>query len=161
MRIGGFRGCGPIHVRPTRMPEHSFPDTHYEHIPGANHPRDWRDDLRTPELDAFFVCEPATGCLGQWLGPDGPPVQGAILEFLRTCEVHGSSGRLSEDTRDASETRPICHGGLFRGLHLETNGPEDFLRLVCGSGDHLGSGATKRGNQPKRSVTILKSGKHC
>jgi hypothetical protein len=165
-RFPSLRGPeGPIHVRPARRSGAFFPDSHYEHIPDANHPDKWRNDIRTPELDAFFICEPATRCLGQWLGRDGPAVQGAILEFLRTCEVHGASGILSKYNRDAAETHPVCHGKLkkklYTGLHLETNKPENFLRLVCGRREYSTSDASKRGNQPKKTVMTRKSRNRC
>ena len=152
---------GPIHVRPTRRSGAFFPDSHYEHIPNANHSSDWRSDIRPPEPDAFFVCAPATSCLGQWLGRDGPAVHGVILEFLRTCEVHGKAGFLSKYNRDASETRPVRHGKLYTGLHLETNKPEDFLRLVCGQRDHPASDATNRENPRKKTTMTGKSRNRC
>lgn len=49
---------GPIHVRPVRMPGPSFPDSEYEHIPSGMHTEDWRADIRTRDLDAFFICDP-------------------------------------------------------------------------------------------------------
>jgi hypothetical protein len=132
-RLPRVRGpFGPIHVRPTRSPGLGFPESHYEHIPGANHPGDWQNDIRTPELDAFFVCEPATNCLGQWLGKAGPVLTPYIMEFLRKCFVHGVRGRLGLNSW-ATETAPVAHGRLYRGLHLETPHPEMFLEMVCSS----------------------------
>jgi hypothetical protein len=121
---------GPIHVRPTRSPGLGFPDSHYEHIPGANHPDSWRSDLRTPELDVFFVCERAEGVLGQWLGPSGPVLSADILRFLRGCNVHGGGGACLGKNSFATESAPVAFGRLYRGLHLETDDPKGLLRLV-------------------------------
>ncbi len=64
---------GPIHVRPVDRPSYAFPEFHYEHIPGGNHADNWRADIRTPELDAFFACGKATPCVGRSLAQMGPP----------------------------------------------------------------------------------------
>ena len=131
-RFPKLRGpVGPIHVRPARMPAGSFPDSHYEHIPGANHENNWRSDIQTPALDAFFVCERASTCAGWWLGVKGPAVHGEILEFLKTCEVHGNAGLLSPTNISATADAPVRHGRLYTGLHLETLEPKKFLDCVC------------------------------
>ena len=124
---------GPIHVRP-RKRSGPFPDSDYEHIPGSMHEKDedWRRDLASRELDAFFVCSAADGDVGRWLGERGPEVDGDILAFLKTCSVHGWSAQLSGRNRDATVGRPIVHcarGPLCIGLHLETGKPEDLLAL--------------------------------
>ena len=131
-RFLGLRGpVGPIHVRPARMPAGRFPDSLYEHIPGANHAENWRSDIQTPKLDAFFVCEPETTCLGRWMGVAGSAVNGEIVEFLKTCEVHGNAGLLSTINVSATAEAPVRHGRLYTGLHLETREPEQFLDRVC------------------------------
>lgn len=124
---------GPIHVRPAQIPGPSFPDSEYEHIPGAKHADSWHADLSTRGLDAFFVCEPADDCLGRWLGGAGPAAKGPILEFLRTCQVWGNAGLLSTQNNAATEAKPVRHGDLFTGLHLETDRPDELVRLVCGA----------------------------
>jgi hypothetical protein len=130
-RFADLRGPGgPIHVRPVGRSSLAFPDSHYEHIPGGNHPDNWRADIRTLELDAFFVCEKAGSCAGRWLGPDGPAVSGELLEFLRTCEVWGRAGKLSEHNRTATADAPVRHGRLYTGLHLETRRPQELLSLI-------------------------------
>lgn len=126
--------AGPIHVRPARMPASGYPDSLYEHIPGANHAESWRSDIRTPELDAFFVCEAAGECSGRWLGSAGPAVNGNILVLLKSCKVYGNAGLLSDTNAGATEEKPVRHGNLYTGLHLETNHPERLLELVCGLG---------------------------
>ena len=131
-RYPKLRGpLGPIHVRPTHLPIGAFPDSHYEHIPGANHEDDWRNDLRSPELDAFFTCETSGTCEGRWLGAGGPAVRGEILDFLRTCSVHGNAGPLATSNAGATEDAPVRHGRLYTGLHLETEDPAALLKLVC------------------------------
>lgn len=127
---------GPIHVRPKIMPLAGFPESHYEHIPGAAHEEDWRSDLRTQALDAFFICQPARGSEGRWLGSSGPAVGGKILDFLRSCAVFGP-GRdaLSESNLAATTVAPIKYGRLYRGLHLETSEPKRLLRLIGDSVD--------------------------
>lgn len=131
-RFRGLRGPdGPIHVRPVARPGFGFPEDSYEHIAGANHPNDWRADLRTPDLDAFFVCEPAADCIGHWFGANGPALHGKLLEFLRTCEVWGKAGLLNRSNRPATMAAPIRHGRLFTGLHLETDRPSELAMLIC------------------------------
>lgn len=63
---------GPTHVRPTNSIGR-FPESCYQHIPGANHETNWKADLKSRGLDAFFVCaERGNGWLGRWLGESGP-----------------------------------------------------------------------------------------
>lgn len=134
-RFEDLRGPeGPIHVRPVHHEGLPFPDSEYEHIPCANHAGKWHADLRKRELDAFFVCDTATGCSGRWLGSSGPAVTGPILKFLQQCEIWGKAGSLSPDNLSATETAPIRYGRLYTGLHLETYVPEQLLTLVC---EHL------------------------
>lgn len=131
-RFPDLRGPdGPIHVRPVKRPELSFPDSHYEHIPGGNHSDTWRADIRTPALDAFFVCDQASTCVGRWLGANGPAVNGELLEFLKSCEVWGRAGQLAEKNVAATEDAPIRHGRLYTGLHLETDRPGELVEVVC------------------------------
>jgi hypothetical protein len=85
-------------------------------------------------LDAFFVCSPQAGCVGRWLGRFGPTIDEEILQFLRTCSVHGEPGELNPANDAATLRNPIVYRGpsgglLFRGLHLETSDPETLLRL--------------------------------
>lgn len=122
---------GPIHVLPVRRPNLAFPESEYEHIPGANHTDSWRSDLRTPELDAFFICSPANGCEGSWLGKVGPQLDDEILAFLRSCQVYGAAGLLREKNSSGTATLPVRHGNLYTGLHLETPNPLQLMRLVC------------------------------
>src|SRR5262249_22201406 len=121
-RFPALRGPhGPIHVRPI-CGAGPFPDSEYEHIPGAQHcgdGGDWKKDLETRARDAFFICAKPDACCGRWLGPDGPALDKEILTFLRTCSVHGSAGRLSEQNTDAEPNHPIAYGGLYKGLHAE------------------------------------------
>jgi hypothetical protein len=102
------------------------------------HEKEWEHDLAAKksgsrELDAFFVCSPADGCVGRWLGRHGPEIGDRILGFLKTCSVHGQSGALSKKNRDATAECPIVHWGargpLYAGLHLETDGPEKLVAL--------------------------------
>ena len=97
------------------------------------HADDWRADIRTRELDAFFVCEPVGDCLGRWFGAAGPAVKGSILEFLRKCQVWGRAGFLSPQNSAATENTPICHGRLYTGLHLEADRPDELVQLICGA----------------------------
>jgi len=119
---------GPIHVAPVNRPG-AFPRCSYAHVHGAMHEDTWEDDLASRELDAFFVCAERSGCVGQWLGKNGPELNQDILDFLRTCSVHGSAGELSSRNDDATRQKPIAHGGLYTGLHLETNRPERLVSL--------------------------------
>jgi hypothetical protein len=123
--------AGPIHVRPVHRPELAFPESDYEHIADAQHSKSWCADIATPNLDAFFAFERGEKCVGRWLGPAGPPVTGEILDFMRTCQVYGKCGFLSQINRGATETYPVRHGNLFTGLHLETNNPKRLVKLVC------------------------------
>ena len=133
-RFPDLRGPeGPIHVRPishSDLPAHCS----YAHIPDAMHADRWQKDLASLDLDAFFVCSPQTGCVGRWLGRFGPKIDGEILDFLKTCSVHGEPGELSQANNAATLRNPIVHRGplgglLFRGLHLETSRPEVLLGL--------------------------------
>ena len=118
---------GPIHVEPVERPGLPYPACAYAFIPGSIHGDRWERDLATPDLDAFFLCEPAEAVLGRWLGPAGPVVEGPVLDFLRGCSVHGQVGLLSQTNPTATEGAPIRHGNLFTGLHLETNEPESLV----------------------------------
>lgn len=125
---------GPIHVRPLNAKRTGFfPHSYYEHIPGSMHEKDWERDLGSTELDAFFVCSRIDGSVGRWLGERGPEIDGEILRFLKSCPLHGWSGRLSKKNRDATLDYPIVHWGargpLYKGLHLETEKPEVLLAL--------------------------------
>ena len=122
---------GPIHVRPVSEPLARFPERCYAHIAGSIHADRWCNDLRTQDLDAFFVCEPQEACVGRWLGRLGPIIGGEILEFLRLCAVYGNTGRLSGSNLAATERKPIGYGGLYTGLHLETTQPTELVKLVC------------------------------
>ena len=128
-RFPHLRGpSGPIHVRPVARPG-VFPESAYEHIPGSVHADEWKNDVASPELDAFFVCRAPDGWVGRWLGANGPAIEGEILSFLRTCEVHGKVGRLASRNDSGTYETPIAHGGLYTGLHLETHDPARLLAL--------------------------------
>ena len=132
-RFPKLRGpTGPIHVRPVKKSA-AFPRCSYEHIPNSMHKKDWEHDLASPKLDRFFVCSPGDGIVGVWLGERGPEVDDQILGFFKTCSVHGVSGCLDRRNKDATLQCPIAHRGpnalLYRGLHLETDEPEDLLAL--------------------------------
>lgn len=131
---------GPIHVRPIRGSS-DLPHCSYEHIPGAIHADRWKKDLASQALDAFFVCWPQNGCVGRWLGEFGPQVDEEILDFLKTCSVHGQAGELRRTNDDATLQNPIAYKRLSTGLHLETNQPDVLLRLcktrMACSVDHL------------------------
>jgi hypothetical protein len=123
---------GPIHVQPINRSNLFFPCSHYEHIPGATHcGKKWERDLPSRNLDAFFVCSEPNGCCGRWLGASGPTIDEEMLSFLKQCSVHGSR-RFSDQNTDATVENPVCYGGLYKGLHLETDEPEVFLDL-CSS----------------------------
>jgi hypothetical protein len=120
---------GPIHVRPIHGTG-PFPESEYEHIPESIHASCWEADLRTRELDAFFVCAQREGWIGRWLGPLGPKIDDDILDFLTTrCSVHGKAGRLSAQNADGTPEKPIAYGRLYTGLHLETDQAERLLEL--------------------------------
>jgi hypothetical protein len=128
-RFPDLRGpAGPVHVRPTGAAG-ALPGSGYEHIDGAMHPDEWKLDLATPALDAFFVCRRRQGWVGRWLGPDGPVIDAELLQFLKTCAVYGKAGRLSDRNEDATLGNPVAHGRLYTGLHLETNEPGKLLSL--------------------------------
>ena len=129
-RFPGLRGPkGPIHVKPVDRPV-AFPESSYEHIPDSMHPSPlWVQDLATPDRDAFFVFRLQDGWPGRWLGADGPAVDDTVLEFLRTCEVHWKAGLLSDRNDAATIAKPIRHGNLFTGLHLETRESARLLGL--------------------------------
>jgi hypothetical protein len=163
-RFPGLRGRGgQIHVQPASRPGLHFPYTHYEHTPGATHPEDWFNDIRTPEQDAFFVCHPGSAALDCWLGRGGPPISGEILEFLRGCSVHGRSGPLSATNVSATEQVPIKHGRLYTGLHLETNDPRRLMVLVSRSGVAVGQPGLPRpassgGYKPRPRASLRRRG---
>ena len=139
-----------VHVRPASKIGLGFPETVYEHIPGAIHDGgEWLSDFPTPESDAFFVCASAVGSLPCWLGEGGPTIAGEILEFLRGCRVYGQSGLPLGRNSDGTETTPVRHGGLCRGLHLEADDPESLLALIARSAVKIAppSGATKRSSR--------------
>jgi len=128
-RFPGLRGPeGPIPVRPIKGTG-SFPHSSYEHIPGSIHAKCWQRDLASSELDAFFVCSPANGWIGRWVGQFGPGIDIEMLKFLMTCSIHGTSGQLSAKNKDATLRNPIAHGRLYCGLHLETDQPDALLKL--------------------------------
>jgi hypothetical protein len=121
-----------VHVRPAHKIGFDFPDTVYEHIPGAIHDGgEWRSDFPTPDSDAFFVCAAAVPSLPCWLGEGGPAVEGEVLDFLRGCKVYGQSPLPLGRNSDATETAPVRHGALFKGLHLETDHPKSLLALLA------------------------------
>jgi len=124
---------GPIHVKPVNREQLSFPENKYEHIPGAMHPKRWKKDIRTSDLDAFFVCCQGGGWFGRWLGEYGPEVDEEILDFFRTCSIYSVVGRLNSHNEYATLANPIVHRGprglLHVGLHLETDNPERLVKL--------------------------------
>jgi hypothetical protein len=127
-RFPDLRGPeGPIHVRPITG-KGRFPQSSYQHIPDAMHADDWEKDLASTRLDRFFVCRQRNVWLGSWLGSRGPKIDDEILAFLKTCSVYGPDGYRGENS-DATFETPICIGSLFRGLHLETDKPENLLAL--------------------------------
>jgi len=117
---------GPIHVRPVNRKNCSFPEKMYEHIAGAMHPNDWKQDLATPDLDAFFVCTEGK----KWLGRFGPDIDNEILDFLKGCSVHNKTGMLKEYNHDTTLANPIAYGRLYTGLHLETDKPKKLMNLI-------------------------------
>jgi hypothetical protein len=128
-RFPALRGPkGPIYVRPVDGAG-PFPWSSYEHIPGAAHEDRWFLDLPTEDHDAFFICSNRDSWRGRWLGKYGPEIDNDILEFLKRCSVYGRAGLLAAQNRDATIEKPIRHGGLFTGLHLETDQTESLLRL--------------------------------
>jgi len=130
-RFPDLRGPeGPIHVRPVDGTGR-FPECSYQHIPGASHANDWKADLASQRLDAFFVCSNRAGWRGRWLGKYGPEIDDEILRFLKKCSVHGQASLLSAQNSDATVERPIRHGGLYTGLHLETDHAESLLALCA------------------------------
>ena len=156
-RFPDLRGPeGPIHVRPTSG-RGRFPGSSYEHIPGGNHARSWRADLATKELDAFFVCAKREEWRGRWLGKYGPKIDKAIVDFLKTCSVHGAAGLLSVKNRNATMENPISHGLLFTGLHLETDEPEPLLRLCAARLSEITLLNMIVTPQPKEAVRAMKS----
>jgi hypothetical protein len=124
---------GPIHVKPVNREQLSFPENKYEHIAGAMHPNCWKQDIGTPDLDAFLVCCQGGGWFGRWLGKYGPEVDEEILDFFRTCSIYGKVGKLSSHNEYATLANPIVHRGLkgllHVGLHLETDTPERLVKL--------------------------------
>lgn len=130
-RFPDLRGPGgPIHVRPVDGVG-PFPESSYQHIPGASHADRWIADLKSEEHDTFFVCFNRDGWRGRWLGKYGPEIDEDILRFLKKCSVHGRAGLLRAQNNDASVKNPIRHGDLFTGLHLETDQAESLLALCA------------------------------
>ena len=119
---------GPIHVRPVNKTG-PFPHSTYEHIEGSIHPYTWTSDLKSSDLDAFFACFKADGKIGRWLGIEGPEIDDEILTFLQKCSVHSNAGQISVTNNDATKKNPVCHGLLYRGLHLETDSPKKLIEL--------------------------------
>jgi hypothetical protein len=121
---------GPILVKPVNG-WGRFPESSYEPIPGQMHRDGWKADLASKQLDAFFVCSKREGSLGRWLGKYGPQLDDETLAFLKKCSLHGPAGVLSQKNKDATSSNPIHHGGLNRGLHLETDEPETLIELCA------------------------------
>lgn len=151
-RFPHLRGpAGPINVRPLNRIGYPFPECKYEYIKGAMHSNDWKQDIATPALDAFFI-----GFQGKrWLGKFGPEINNKILNFLRRCSVCNKAGRLSKDNPNATADIPISYGRLYTGLHLETDDPQE-LEELCNL--YLLSNPPKfnelEKGLPKRQVTI-------
>lgn len=122
---------GPIHVEPVEPTGNSenYAESHYRHIQGAMHTKKWKADLRTKELDAFFVCKKPDGILGKWLGANGPELNENIMKILQNSSVHGKSGKLCSQNLEATKKNPVRYGDLFTGLHLETAEPENLVNL--------------------------------
>jgi hypothetical protein len=146
---------GPIHVTPVSR-RGRFPESSYQHIPGANHPDNWQTDLATEQLDAFFVCAKGEGWRGRWLGEFGPKIDNEMLTFLKTCSVYGSAGLLGAENRDATLENPIVHRGpkglLFTGLYLETDEAESLLELCAAR--LPGTLPLDRAMKPQRHVRV-------
>lgn len=123
--------AGPIHVRPVNRKDLKFPESKYQHIEDATHANRWKKDVKSPELDAFFVCYKGNGWLGRWLGKFGPKVDRKILDFLDSCSLYGPKGRIKDVYGEASLKNPIGHEGQYKGLHLETNHPEKLVELCA------------------------------
>lgn len=136
--------AGPIHVKPVQATG-AFPYSNYQHIPGAIHADEWVNDLATFDHDRFFVCAEPTGWLGRWLGQHGPAINGEILAFLKRCPVYGKAKKEALGTNSGTLKKPIAHGKLYTGLHLETNRPEKLIALcnqqMIASGLNAKSGA--------------------
>ena len=127
---------GPIHVRPLPVKGRGpFPESSYQHIPGAMHAESWINDLKTKNLDKFFVCSDRDRWRGRWLGKYGPEIDNELLKFLKTCSVHGAKGQLSSRNTYATLAIPLAHRGqrgyLYR-VHLETDQAETLIEL-CNS----------------------------
>lgn len=122
---------GPIHVEPVEPTDNSknFPESHYRHIQGAMHTKKWKADLRSEELDAFFVCKESDGILGKWLGANGPELNENIMKILKNSSLHGKCRDLSTKNLEATIEYPIRHGNLFTGLHLETTEYKELVKL--------------------------------
>ena len=76
------------------------------------------------------MCSSSDGWRGRWLGKYGFEIDDEILRFLKKCSVHGRAGVLSAQNSDATVDKPVRHGGLTTGLHLETDQVESLL-AVC------------------------------
>jgi hypothetical protein len=145
---------GPIHVEPVDSVDNdkAFPESHYRHIECVMHGRikyamhrnSWKADLRSEDLDAFFVCKEPDGILGTWLGKSGPEITEGILEMLQNCSVHGKVGELSSHNKSATVKLPVRFNNLFTGLHLETREAEDLVNL-CKRLSPLGGTLTENG----------------
>ena len=131
-------GITPICVKPVGDKNRigMFPVSHYDHLDGAKHQHSWKKDIPTRQHDRCFICEPISK--SPWLGKIGPVTSGKILDFLRRCELSGSTIQ-NQVNSWASESQPIVYrrnessGFLFTGLHLETDAPERLVELVLES----------------------------
>lgn len=142
--------CNPgiIEVEPVRRLGFPYPHDRYQFICGSIHDGIW--DKHLLKRDAFFVCEPAT-CptngvkLPSWLGPNGPDIADPnIFSFLQSCSVwgqgnHGRGAMRSATNAAATHKRPVG-GGTGRGLHLETNNPQQLIGLICQAMQEVGHG---------------------
>jgi hypothetical protein len=92
-------------------------------------------------------------------------VEGAVLEFLRGCRVHGNAGLLSPTNAAATAQAPIGYRkpgrdkALYIGLHLETDDPEALIALCQASAAPAGS-SVKRAVRSQRALTRAPSPRH-
>ena len=137
---GSVYSCKPgiIEVEPVNRPTLPFPLSQYRHIPGSIHTWNWENHLRN--CDAFFECDPAncpatSMTLPSWLGPNGPAINGSILNFLQHhCDVWGNG--IGPLPSASTTTAPVSYigpkgGRLSTSLHLETRRPDILLELIC------------------------------